>query len=210
MKEIAYRDWYRYSHAEFNNGMALPFFQMQATLDVTKFRGHAKSQGISFYFGLIWVTMQVIRAREDFRWRLRGDRVVLIDDPEPSFTDLMAGTELYKIVHAGTAGEDMVEYARRARAVADAQTEYFPSLAEEVRDDYIYFSSLPMVTFTQMTQAMNTDKDNFIPAIAWAKYWEENGRTLLPYTIGCNHRAVDGFHVARLFVDLQEALDALD
>lgn len=209
MKEIAYRDWRRYEHSEFSARMALPFVQAQHTLDVTHLKRYTKEHGISFYFGLIWASTKVMEAREDFRWRLRGDRVVLIDSPEPSFTDLTPGDDLYKVVHAGPVGGDMAEYARRARAAADAQTAYFPSDDEEARDDYTYFSSLPLTTFSVLTQAVDLNKDHFIPGIAWSRYWEENGRLLLPYTMLCNHRLVDGLHIARYFEDLQVFIDAL-
>lgn len=208
MKEMFYRDWYRYEHAEFLGRSALPFIQAQHSLDVTHFKRYVKANGISFYFGLIWASCQVIDAREDFRWRLRGDRVVLVESPEPSFTDLSAGEELFKIVNAGRAGGDMAEYAKRARAVADAQTAYFPTNTEERRDDFTYFSSVPGVTFTSLMQPMDLNRDAFIPQIAWSKYEEKDGKFWLPYTVLCNHRQVDGFHVARFFTELQFFLNS--
>lgn len=210
MREMAYEAWERYQHAEFMNRVAFPFIQATAYLDVTSLRLLAKAQGISFYLSLVWLSSKVIEAREDFRWRLRKGRVALIDHPEPSFTDMMAGTALYKIVHAGTAGEDMAAYARHARSVADAQTYFFPTDEEEARDDYTYFSSTPGAAFVSLTQPMGADKDNFIPQMAWSRFEERDGRLYLPYAVQANHRQVDGFHVARFFADMQAALDALN
>lgn len=208
-RNIAYRDWHRYEHAEFARRNALPFIHTQFMLDVTRLRQVVKARGISFYLSLIWAASKVMESREDFRWRRRGNRIVLIDEPEPSFTDMMAGTELYKIVHAGPAGSGMTEYAQRARKTADAQQTFFPGAAEESRDDFVYFSSTAIVTLTGLTQAMDLDRDNYIPQVAWSRFWEEEGRSYLPFQIKCNHCQVDGLHVARYFTELQAFLDAL-
>lgn len=210
MKQLPYTQWHRYTHAEFSARMAIPYFHVEAPIDVTRLLGVVREQQISFYFALIWATTKVMERREDFRWRLRGDTVVLIDSPEPSFTDMAPGSELYKIVGAGMAGDDMVAYARRARAVSDAQEGYFPPDTEEARDDMTYFSCVPGFSFTSMGQALDTGKDNFIPAVAWSRYYERDGRILLPYFMQCNHRLVDGFHVARFYRELEDYLHALD
>lgn len=209
MKQVRYEDWHRYEHAEFIGRSALPFLQVQCQLDITRLREAAKRKGISFYFALIWVTTKVLEAREDFRWRMRGRDVVLIESPEPSFTDMMQGTESYKVVHAGRVGDDMAEYARRARRVADAQSYFFPTDEEELRDDYTFFSSLPQLPFTGLMQAMDTNKDNFIPQIAWGQFGHKDGRIEMPYSILCNHRMVDGFHVTRFFQELQAYIDKM-
>lgn len=210
VKEIAYRDWARFEHSEFMARSALPFFQAEYLMDVTRFKQYTKSRGTSFYFGLIWATTKVMEAREDFRWRLRGESVVLVDSPEPSFTDLSPGSELFKVVHAGYAGEDMAEYAARARALSAAQTSYFPSDEEEMRDDYTYFSSITGATLTSLVQSVDTNKADFIPRVAWSRYQEQGGRLMMPYTIACNHRLVDGLHVARLFTEVEAYINALD
>lgn len=210
MKEIAYRDWARYEHAEFFSRVALPFLSMQYTLDMTHFRQYTKDKGISFYFGLIWASTKVLEAREDFRWRLRGEKVVLIDHPVPSFTDLATGSELFKIVNVPIKGDDMAVYACKARQTADAQTHYFPSDAEEAGDGYTYFSSMPAAVITALSQAMDTNRNDFVPAIAWGSYYEESGRYKLPYVMKFNHRLADGFHACRYFNELQVFIDALD
>lgn len=209
MKEIPYWEWYRYEHAEYMKRPVLPFIQAQCTLDVSPFRAYAKARGISFYLGLVWLAAKTMEAREDFRWRLRGDKVVLIDSPTPLFTDRMEGTELYKVVDAGPVGNDMAEYAARARAVADAQTFFFPPPEVEARDDIVRFSSLATATFTQLTQPLDTNKDYFVPTVAWSRYWTEGDRTLLPLSIQSNHRLADGLHIAIFFNDLQAAVNGL-
>ncbi|MED9957762.1 MAG: CatA-like O-acetyltransferase [Christensenellales bacterium] len=210
MKEIAYRDWYRYEHAEFFRRPALPYVSMTFTLEAGRLRRWARARGVSFYLSLVWASQHVMDMREDFRWRIRGDRVALIDHPIPSFSDMTPGSELFKIVNVPINGDDMEAYARRARAVADAQTAYFPPPEEEARDDYTYFSSSPLAVFRSLTQPMDLTRDDCIPAIAWSRYYEENGRLLLPYAIQFNHRVVDGWHVARFINELQAYLDALE
>ncbi|EPW8855484.1 CatA-like O-acetyltransferase, partial [Enterobacter kobei] len=41
------------------------------------------------------------------------------------------------------------------------------------------------------------------------KYYEQEGRVLLPLAVQVHHSVCDGFHVARFFNELQEVCDAL-
>lgn len=209
VKDIPYSAWYRHTHAEFFSKADIPFVTMHCDIDVMPLKRRAKALGISFYLSLVWLSHKVIESREDFRWRLRGDRAVLLENLMPSFTDMMAGTELFKIVNVEMEPE-MEAFARRARAAAEKQDFFFPSEAEEANDHYVYCSCAPVVRFTGLFQTLSLDKDDFIPALAWGKYEEIDGKLLLPYAFKFNHRLADGFHVGRFFVELQEAIHALD
>jgi chloramphenicol O-acetyltransferase type A len=49
----------------------------------------------------------------------------------------------------------------------------------------------------------------FQPIINWGKYREENGRMMMPVTVRMNHAIADGYLVSKVFLLLQEKIDAL-
>ena len=76
-------------------------------------------------------------------------------------------------------------------------------------DDLIYFSCLPWVELTALTNERDFDPDDAVPRIAWGKYTEENGRKKLHISLELNHRFTDGLHVGKFYEELSRMIDAL-
>jgi chloramphenicol O-acetyltransferase type A len=74
-----------------------------------------------------------------------------------------------------------------------------PSLEdEEGKDDYLFMSSIPWVSFTGLQKAMHQPGDSG-PRIAWGKYFDAQGKTLLPISIQAHHALIDGRHIGAFF-----------
>jgi chloramphenicol O-acetyltransferase type A len=93
-----------------------------------------------------------------------------------------------------TNAEDRIE---RSRQKADIDT-------DEGRHDLLYVTSIPWISFTGVTHAMRTHPSDSIPRIAWGKYFESNGRIMLPLSVSAHHALVDGLHIGKYFGLLQE------
>ena len=52
-------------------------------------------------------------------------------------------------------------------------------------------------------------KNFFSPMFTFGKYYEQGGKVLLPMAVQVHHSVCDGFHVARMFNELQEMCDGL-
>ncbi|WP_253198227.1 MULTISPECIES: CatA-like O-acetyltransferase [unclassified Clostridium] len=75
------------------------------------------------------------------------------------------------------------------------------------RDDLIYTTSIPWVSFTSITHPIQMNPVASVPIIAWGKYFEENGKIKLPLSVQVHHSLVDGAHVGHYFNKIQEILD---
>lgn len=215
MIQIPYGQWERREHADFYNAPEIPFYAITANINVTSLVEYCKKIHISFYSGMIYATMTVINQLDDFKYRLRGDMIVLHDSLLPSFTVLEKGSRLHKIVNAPIQGS-MKEFADYAKVLTEAQKNYFPCSADEERDDFVYLSCFPWVSFTSLTNTLGFDKNDFIPRLAWGKYFEAPGDALngepsllLPFSMQVNHRANDGLHVGEFYQGIQQYINQL-
>ena len=50
-------------------------------------------------------------------------------------------------------------------------------------------------------------KDNATPLFDWGKYFERDGRILLPFSVQAHHSFVDGIHVGKLADALQKFVE---
>ena len=206
MKMINMATWPRRGMYEYFSGVSNPFYSVTAQLDVTALAAWAKREGLSFYYALVYLCTQAVNQTVAFRYDIREGQVVLLDRREPSFTDLKPGAELFHIVTM-PAGEDIRAFCREARQKSRAQ-EVFLDMAAEA-GPLIYFSCLPWVELTALTNERDFDRDDTVPRIAWGRYVEQNGRLKLGLSLEVNHRFIDGLHIGQFVRALEGLIAAL-
>jgi len=92
-----------------------------------------------------------------------------------------------------------------ARAVDIVRTESGP-LKPTMRDDLIYFTTLPWFSFTSFAHARTKGRGKSIPRIVFGKFTKENERLMLPISVEVHHALMDGLHVGRFLTRLEAAL----
>ena len=71
-----------------------------------------------------------------------------------------------------------------------------------------YFTNIPC-TYS-MTVNLNLQKgySYLIPIFTLGKYYEEDGRIVLPLAVQVHHAVCDGFHICRFVNELQELINS--
>jgi chloramphenicol O-acetyltransferase type A len=96
------------------------------------------------------------------------------------------------------------DFILRAEDIMDKMSRE-PSLEdEEGRDDFLFLSSFPWVSFTGFQHAMHFHPADSVPRFAWGKYFEENGKIKMPLSVQAHHALVDGIHTGRFFEKIGE------
>ena len=206
MKMIDMATWPRRGIYDYFSGVSNPFYSVTVQLDVTGLASWARREGLSFYYALVYLCTQAVNQTEAFRYDIREGQVALLDRREPSFTDLKPGAELFHIVTM-PAGEDIRAFCREARQKSRAQ-EVFLDMAAEA-GPLIYFSCLPWVELTALTNERDFDRDDTVPRIAWGRYVAQNGRLKLGLSLEVNHRFIDGLHIGQFVHTLEGLIAAL-
>ena len=197
--------WSRRELFDFFSPMSQPFFSVTFRQDVTRLYAFTKESGLSFYYSLIYLCTQAVNQVEAFRYALRGEDLVLFDRRLPSFTDLKPGAEQFHIVTLPCEGT-IRDFCAAAKAKSAAQNTF---LDQEDSLDLIYFSCLPWVELTALTNERDFDPNDAVPRIAWGKYAQEGERKVLHISLELNHRFVDGLHVGRFHEALSAGIEAL-
>lgn len=209
MEYIDLENWKRKEHFEFFHRMDYPQYNICANIDVTHFLKVVKERGFNFYYAMMFAATETANQIPNFRYRIRDGKVVLHDKLHPTFTEMNSkDDDLFKYVFVDM-GDNIEEFVNAAKEKAEKQTCYFDFKEENNRDDLIYFTCLPWISFTQMTHTVSLNRDDAVPRISWGKYFGENGKTLLPFSVQVNHALVDGIHVGKYFEELQKNIDNL-
>ncbi|MCL1828398.1 MAG: CatA-like O-acetyltransferase [Oscillospiraceae bacterium] len=207
MEIIDKSKWPRREHFEFFSPFSDPFFSLTFSLDVTKLYEYTKAKGLSFYYSLCWLTAKAMNGVEAFKYKIRGDDILLTDELIPSFTDIRQNSDLFYIVTL-PAGDDMEDFCFRAGEKSRAQQKFIDW--EEENDSLIYITCLPWFEMTAFKNEKDVDKDDSIPRVAWGKYVRRNGALILHYSLELNHRLTDGRHAGLFYQKLEALINAPD
>ena len=207
MTVIDKETWPRRGHYEFFAPMSNPFYSLTFPVDVTNLKSYTKRNKLSFYYSLVYLVTKAMDQVEAFRYKCRGEEIVLHDHLIPSFTDLKPGSELFHITTL-EAGEDMAGFCRRAGEASRAQTKFINN-GPWPGDQLIYFTCQPWFPITSLTNERDLNPEDSVPRVAWGKYEEKDGRLVLSMSLELNHRLVDGIHVGQFYQRLNALMEAL-
>lgn len=215
------KTWSRALFFEKYRDMFYPYISITFNLDITGFHQAVRKEGVSLYFSLIYQCVKAADEIENFRYRFRlspetdsdGKPVAipfLIEKNRAFATHIQPGSEHFIEVDCDDYG-DMITYAKKNRAKADLPVEAFGIPQMAGRMDYINFSSIPWISFTDFRRTINkkTGTDS-IPKMTFGKYFSDHGRLLLPFSCQTHHGLMDGYHVGKYAELLQCRLDEFE
>jgi len=199
--------WNRRQHFDLYKDYEKPFFNICAAVDVTALRELCRRpQGPSFFLASLHLSMKAANEVEPFRYRLRGDRV-LIHDVIHGGSTVLRDDDTFGFGYFDY-DQDFERFHRRAAEVLERVRSGPKDLEPNSgQDDLIYYSVIPWISFTSFSHARHFRRDDSIPRIVFGKYYREGERWRMPVSVEVHHALADGLHVGRFFELYQGDLD---
>ncbi len=200
-------DWQRRAQFDLFRTYDHPHFNLCTHLDATALRTYVRSRSnTSLSLAYLWIVLREVNALEPFRYRLRGDRVLIHEQIDAGSTLLLDDTSFtftYFGYHATFSAFQQEAQATIARVRA-GETDFSP---RNDRDDLIHCTVVPWVAFTSLAHPRRHNRDDSVPKIAFGKIHEAEGQWRLPISVEVHHALMDGWHVGQFLTRVQAALD---
>ena len=191
--------WKRRQQFEFFKSYHNPFFNICANVDVTPLLGLTRAmENISFFVAYHFFSIKAANEVEPFRYRLRGERV-LVHERIHAGTTLLLPNENFTFVYFDYTEDFEVFHARAKATIKSAEAGGVQLYQRAEQDDLIYHSVIPWATFTSISHARKGGRQESVPKIAFGKYREDGGRMTMPISVEVHHALMDGLHVGRYF-----------
>lgn len=207
MRKLEMDKWERKEIFDFMTTLSDPFYTVCFNMDVTNLYEYTHKKNISFYFALVYLATQSINEVPAFLNDIVNHELVVLDRRSPSFCDIHKGSEAFHIVSM-LSGNNLDDFCKKARQTSLLQTSFFSKDKPE-DEAWIYFSCLPWIDVTCITNERDFDPNDTVPRISWGRYVSCDGKKKLNMSIEVNHRLIDGFHIGLFASRLAEKISLL-
>lgn len=190
-------------HFEFFRSMNHPHFSVCANVEIGRWLDMARGRGLKTTPAIVHLLARVANEIPQLRRRIRNDTVVEHDTVHPTFSVATDVADAFSFCHVAFT-PDLEEFVRRAVAAMEEMRIHPVFEDEPERDDYLFMSALPWISFTSIQHAMRYHPHDSVPRISWGKFFESGGRTMMPLSLQAHHALVDGVHAGRFFQRVDE------
>jgi chloramphenicol O-acetyltransferase type A len=208
MKKINLDTWLRRTHFEAYRQLDYPHFNMTATVDVERMLPIAREHSTSLTVVITYLLTLTANQIENFRWRIRGDKIVEHEVVHPSIT-ILTPDNLFSFCTMeyipefsifATSAEEAIKVVRENPTLED----------ETTKDELLYMTSIPWVSFTSFMHPLHFHPVDSIPRFSWGKIYDVEGCSKMPLAVQGHHALMDGLHVGQYFEKMQENCDNAD
>lgn len=201
MRYIDMEGWPRRQHFEFFSAFDHPHSSMCANVELTDFYRFVKHSGHSINVAIVYALARAANAIPEFRYRIRAGRVVEHEIVHPS-TTILVDEDRFSFCTLDYHG-DYATFATSAAEKIAYVKENLTVKDEPGRDDLLFMTAVPWVSFTGVMHPMHLEREDSFPRIAWGKFFQEGNSLKMPLSVQAHHALADGIHIARFYEKVQ-------
>lgn len=187
-------------------------YAMTVQLDMTELYAQMKEHGYKFYPTICWLITKTVNSDVDYRFGKVHGIIGYYDQMNTSYT-LRRSAKPHLFTHMVTEyNEDFETYYEqflkdKQKAEAADRLYYY----EDARPDSVDVSTTPDTSFTAISYSIpdtfyqrGGDNMRYTPFTTVGRFYQKDGRVMLPITGSFHHAVNDGYHAEKFFRLLQE------
>jgi len=202
-KKLDISRWNRLKQYEFFKAYDNPFFNICSSLDVTELKKQSGNRNISYSTALLYASIHIANECKSFKLRLLEDAVIECDSIYAGST-VLNDDETFRFCYFDY-HSSFVKFNAAAQKQLRLQQQNPHEFDGDNQDlNIIHYSIIPWISFTSFSHPRNYKSNDSIPKIVFGKYYEKQGRLMMPISIEVHHALMDGFHMGQYLSKLQE------
>ncbi|MDD6043621.1 MAG: CatA-like O-acetyltransferase [Eubacteriaceae bacterium] len=203
---IDLQTWPRGQMFYYFSKMAPTGYSLTVNIDITELIKTLKEADIKFFPAYLWLVTRNLNKQIEFK--------VAEKDGVLGYFDTL--TPLYASFH-----EDDHTFSLMWTEYADSFSHFYRTYEENRKlfgcnhgvlcqpqtpppANAYTVSSVPWISFDHFAVHSYENKPYFFPSVEAGKFYEKEGRIILPLSITCHHATTDGYHVKEFLTSLQE------
>ena len=202
--------WPRWQMFYYFSKMAPTGYSLTVDLDVTAMRTALKHAGIKFFPAYLWLVTRTLQMQKEFKIAELDGQVGCFDTLTPLYAAFHEDDKTFSFMWTEYTDDFMAFY----QSYLDNQRRYGGShgvLAQAGQTppaNAYTISCVPWVSFKHFSVHSYENKPYYLPSIEAGRFYEKDGRIMMPLSITCHHAATDGYHINRFLETLQSEAEA--
>lgn len=196
--------WERREHYEHFMNRLRCNYSMTVNIDITELLSFIKERKIRLYPAMIYIFSIVVNNHREFRMAHNAENAIgYFDICHPSYTIFNDKTKTFSGIWAKCDTSFSTFFENYLCDLADYSDTIKYAPKDNQPENTFYVSNLPWTSFAGLTVQIHDDGLCLTPRITMGKYFEENGKTMLPVAVEFHHAVCDGYHASLFFSELQ-------
>jgi Chloramphenicol O-acetyltransferase len=203
---IDLQNWPRGQMFYYFSMMAPTGYSMTVNVDVTELRWAAKEAGVKFFPAYLWLVTKNLNEQMEFKVAERDGVLGYYDTLTPLYASFHEDDHTFSLMwteYRERFSDFYRLYLANQKQFGAAHGVLCQSQTPPPANAYTV-SCIPWVQFQHFAVHSHENKPYYFPSVEAGKFFERDGRILMPLSLTCHHATTDGWHVSRFL----EALNA--
>lgn len=201
---IDMESWERAEHYQYYRNIIKARYTLSINVDITNLLPQVKGRNLKFYPVFIHILMQVVNQTREFCMALDHEgRLGYYDMCHPSYTIFHNDDKTFSDIWT----EYNPKFDEFYQAAAGDMETYKDVKGVKAKpgkpDNFCPISCVPWLSFTSYASDTYAESNMLFPVLLMGRYFEENGKTLMPLAVSVNHAVADGYHTCKFLNDVQ-------
>ena len=189
--------------------MAPTGYSLTIDLDVTHMKAVLKKNGFKFFPAYLWLVTKLLSQQEEFKIAEVNGQLGYYDTLTPLYATFHEDDKTFSLLwteyddHFPTFHAAYIEHQRKYgknHGILARPGEVPPPNAYTV-------SCVPWISFGHFAVHSYENKPYYFPSVEAGKFYEKDGRLMMPLSLTCHHATTDGWHIHRFLEELQTEMD---
>jgi len=198
--------WSRKATYNYFKNFENPFFNICFNLNIGALYKCCKTAGISINHALHYCSLMAANDTLEFRLRIKDNEVVCCPYLDGGGVVLLADNSIRFCLYPYD-----TDYAVFQKAAVEREEEVKRtgvSNLDATQPHVIYYSVIPWLSFTSISQPRTRNENDSIPKITFGKYFEAAATWQIPVSVEVHHALMDGYQIHQFVLAFEQQLAA--
>lgn len=205
-------NWKRGEIFYYFSKMAPTGYSLTVDVDITKLLGSLKKNRLKFFPAYLWLVTRNLNRQTEFKVALKDGQLGYYESLTPLYATFHDDDKTFSLMWTEFDDDFKVFYSNYLKN-KELYGDNHGVLAQKDKtppENAYTASTLPWVSFKSFSVHSYENKPYYFPSVEAGKFYEKDGRTLLPLSMTCHHATTDGWHINCFLEDLQNDMDSFE
>lgn len=206
---IDLQKWSRGQMFYYFSKMAPTGYSMTVNVDVTEMRKRLKEAEMKYFPAYLWLVTKNLNRQMEFKVAEKDGILGYYETLTPLYASFHEDDHTFSLMwteYTEDFGQFYQMYLKNQENFCDVHGVLATPQTPPPANAYTV-SCVPWISFTHFAVHSYENKPYYFPSVEAGKFFDEDGRILMPLSITCHHAATDGYHVKCFLESLQQDMN---